>query len=368
MAEKDKKTTTNNTDKKKTTDKTTTDKNANKEKQNTDDVEDESSTPISVEDKLKIELENLRDTKLELIKSISSESDTTKKGKSKSLNKIYPYWAMIFKDGVRINSFGIREDTVNDVRLLTRTEKVDGETKVSFLQLYPEPKFDIHTVSQNKTQITKELNKLKQIQRRLEKERYEGKIKSYNYDISDVKILILQKEIELESIKYGKSFEYTHNLRDDGIPVLLYDFENGGLTLRKYVKESSVFVQASELKILEDREVEKDINSHLRKKSDKNYAIIGTWLLAIFLLSIGTYGVFELLNYNDTREFGEIRSKIEGSMATYDRGMKAIVTSCGNANKPLIDTIGSLVTTNQKLLESCIDKNLIDTVKLTVGE
>ena len=341
-----------------------TDKNTTSE-----GVDTANLTPDQVIDnKINDEINALKNIKIDLIKKISSEKDTTTKGKGKSLNKIYPYWAIIFKDNKKYNSFGVREETINDVKLLVRTEKVDNETKVVFLQLFPEPKFDVNVISQNKTQIAKELNKLKQIARKLEKERYEAKMKSYNHDISDINILIKQKEIELESIKYGKSFSYTHDIRDDGIPTLMYDFENGGLKLRKYVKEKSMFTQASELKILEDREVEKDINIHLRKKNDTNYAKLGTWLLVIFLLCAGSYGVFELLDYNAEREFGEIHDKIERTMIMYDNSLKTLIASCGTAQKPLLDSINSLVVSNRDILDSCVNNNLIDNIKPTIED
>ena len=319
-----------------------------------------------IEIKIKNDVEELSNLKLNLLNKISSENDLTKKQKSKSLNKIYPYWVMIFKYGKRIQSFGIREETIKGVKLLVRTEKVDNETKVLFLQLFPESSFDVNVISQNKSQIAKELNKLKQIARKLEGEKYEGLIKNYNYDISDIKILILKKEIELESIKYGKSFEYTHDIREDNIPVLMYDYNNGGLILRKYVKEKSIVCQASENKVLEDRNTEKQINEHLRKKNDRNYAIIGTWILVVCLLLIGTYGVFRLLDYNSEREFGEITNKLSKSIETYDRGLKTISNNCGVTQKPLLDTISQLTITNQEILESCVNNNYVEGGKPTI--
>ena len=210
-------------------------KSKDKKKNNSSDLDNKTSnqTKKIVETDLK-ELHSKID--LNIIKEIDSTKDLSKKKKNKIIKEIYPYWVYIVKDGEPIKNFGVKEDEINGIKLLIRTEKINDDLKVVFRELYPEPKFDVHIIDANKKRLCQELNLLKQIEKKLESELYEkGKTSEYNYDLSDVKISILEKEVALDSIQHGKSFRYFHKwVRDDGIPALVYEFENNGLRLTRH--------------------------------------------------------------------------------------------------------------------------------------
>lgn len=324
-------------------------------------------TPIVSNTDLKTKVESELKTlhskiDLETIKQIDSKKDLSTKKKDKIVKKIYPYWVYIVKDGKPVKNFGVREETINGVKLLIRTEKINDELKVVFRELYPEPKFDTHIIDANKKRLSQELNLLKQIEKQLESELFdEGETSEYNYELSDVKISILEKEVALDSIKYGKSFRYFHEwVRDDGIPALIYEFENNGLRLKKEVKEKSLFVEASEVKQIESLESRRDIDESLKKSDSRDWKKIAYAFLWAFLLLIGTYGVFELLNYNHEREFGVIHDDLEKTMVAYNNGVKSIVDNCGKNTDPVLQSLQQILTSNQAIIESCINNNLIE--------
>ena len=304
---------------------------------------------------------------LETIRQIDSKKDVTDKKKDKFVKKIYPYWVYIFKDGKKIKDFGVREESLSGVKLLIRTEKVSDELKVVFRELYPESKYDPNTIDANKRRLSQELNLLKQIEKELEAELFDkGETNEYNYDLADVKIAILEKEVMLDSIKYGKSFRYFHDIRDDGIPCLFYEFENNGLRLKKEVKEKSLFTEASEVKQIESLETKRDIDEQLKKKDERDWKKIAYAFLWAFLLLIGTYGVFQLLNYNEERENGELIQKIEAMQVSCEGTYNKVTNSLVNNNKPFLDALTSTANSNKELIEQCIKANLIEGSKPTI--
>ena len=298
---------------------------------------------------------------IETIKKIDSGKDVTKKKKDKMLKKIYPYWVYIFKDGKKIKDFGVREETINGVKLLIRTEKINDELKVIFRELYPEPKNDPNVIDANKKRFAKELNQLKQIEKTLESELFEkGETSEYNYDLSDVKLAILEKEVALDSIKYGKSFRYFQDIRDDGIPSLFYEFENNGLRLKKEVKEKSLFTEASEVKQIESLESKRDIDESLKKSDGRDWKKIAMALLWVIVTGLYIYGAFELLNYNHEREFGETIDELDNAMVTYNKGVQSIVNTCGKTTDPVIERMDRILESNNKIIQSCIERSLIE--------
>ena len=294
------------------------------------------------------DLEKLHDKiDLEAIKNIDSGKDLSKKKKDLLLKKIYPYWVYIFKDGKKIKDFGVREENINGVKLLIRLEKVNDEQKVLFRELYPEAKFDPNIIDANKKRLSQELNLLTQIEKQLESELFEkGETNEYNYDLSDVKLAILEKEVALDSIKYGKSFRYFQDVRDDGIPCLFYEFENNGLRLKKEVKEKSLFTEASEVKQIESLESKRDIDESLKKSDSRDWKKIAYAFLWAIVTMIYVYGAYELLDYNHDRAYGEIQDELERSMTTYNKGIQSIINTCGKNNDPILKTMSKLLETN----------------------
>lgn len=299
---------------------------------------------------------------IETIKKIDSEKDLSQKKKDKLVKKIYPYWVYIVKDGKLIKNFGVREENINGVRLLIRTEKINDDLKVVFRELYPEPKYDTHIIDANKKRIAQELNLLKQIEKQLESELYDkGEMGEYNYDLSDVKISILEKEVALDSIKYGKSFRYFHDwVRDDGIPALVYEFENNGLRLKKEVKEKSLFTEASEVKQIESLESRRDIDDSLKKSNKRDWLKLGYQLLWAIVTIIYVYGAYQLLDYNQEQQNKALIDEVKRVEASCSGTYKSIQDSLINANKPFLDTISKNNDINSKLIQSCLERNLID--------
>ncbi|MGM0446241.1 MAG: hypothetical protein ACQEQH_07510 [Bacillota bacterium] len=288
-------------------------------------------------------------------KDIKDDKDVANKKKLKNLSKnTFKYWVYLFKDGRRVNSFGVNEEEYGDVKLLVRREEVKGENKIIFRELYPEPKYDLRTINNNKKQISKELNRLKQIEKKLEENNFASKPKEYNYDITDVKLLIQEKEIMLNSIKYGVTHQYIHDIREDGIPVVMYDMENSGLRLRKYIKESSCFADATENKKIESAEAKRQIDHQLKKKNDKDWQKIAIFTLWILLLAIATYGVWELMSYNKDREMQfctEGFDKLyEKQSRMYDDVVKTIKESNVNNN----DIENKILINNNEILKQCV--------------
>jgi len=333
----------------------------------TNSIETPEQIVKDVEEQLKVlhSKINLKD-----IIKIDSQKDLAKKKKDKFVKKIYPYWVYIVKDGKKIKDFGVREEDLNGIKLLIRTEKINDEVKVVFRELYPESKYDPNTIDSNKKRLSKELNTLKQIEKELEAEIFDkGETFEYNYELADVKILILEKTVMLDTIKYGKSFRYFHDwVRDDGIPALVYEFENNGLRLKKEVKERSLFTEASEVKQIESLETKRDIDEQLKKKDERDWKKIAYAFLWAFLLLIGTYGVFQLLNYNEERENGDLMNKIEAMQVSCDSTYNKVTNSLVNNNKPFLDALTNTANSNNDLIEQCIKSNLIEGGKPTIKE
>jgi len=348
--------------KKKTTIKKTAIKNSTQD-DNKGIIKNNANTSTDkIKDIVKSDLKNLH-SKIDInaIKNIDSGKDVGKKKRDKMLKKIYPYWVYVFKDGKKINCFGVREEEINGVKLLIRTEKVNDELKVIFRELYPEPRNDPNVIDANKKRYAKELNQLKQIEKELESELFEkGETSEYNYDLSDVKIAILEKEVSLDSIKYGKSFRYFQDVRDDGIPALFYEFENNGLRLKKEVKEKSLFTEASEVKQIESLESKRDIDESLKKKDKRDWKKIAMAILWVIFTGLYMYGAIELLNYNHEREFGEAIDELDKAMVTYNKGVQGIVSTCTKSTGPIIDTMNEILKSNNEVIQVCLENNLIE--------
>jgi len=330
-----------------------------------------SNSKIKPIEKIEVE-ENLKQLHskidLETIRQIDNKKDVTNKKKDKFVKKIYPYWVYIFKDGKKIKDFGVREEELNGIKLLIRTEKVNDELKVVFRELYPESKFDSNILDSNKKRLSQELNLLKQIEKELETELFDkGETNEYNYDLADVRIAILEKEVMLDSIKYGKSFRYFQDIRDDGIPCLFYEFENNGLRLKKEVKEKSLFTEASEVKQIESLETKRDIDEQLKKKDERDWKKIAYAFLWAIITIIYVYGAFQLLDYNHERAYGEIQNELEKTMITYNKGFQTITANCGiKSNDPIIQNMQKIIESNNEIIQSCMQSNLIDNAKPTI--
>ena len=311
-----------------------------------------------MKDKTEEDLKELSKTKVETkdsLKNIDNAKDITNQNKLKELSKqTFKYWVYIFKDGNTIKDFGVNEEECGDVKLLVRREEVKGESKIIFRELYPEPKFDLKTVKNNKKQIATELNKLKQIEKKLEDNLFSLNPKEYNYDITDVRIAIEEKEILLSSIKHGITHQYIHHIRKDGIPCIFYEMENSGLRLIKYVKENNIFTQATEDKKIESAEAKRQIDHQLKKTNTKDWQKIAILTLWILLLAILTYATFELMSYNKDRE---MQFCTEGFDKIYEKQSNMyndVIATIKESNIRNTDLENNILENNNKILNQCV--------------
>jgi len=250
---------------------------------------------------------------LNSLKGIDANKDKVKK-KSFSLKQVYTYWVYIMKEGKCINGegFGVKKETFNGVDLLVRMENINGENKVVFAELEPSSSFDIAEVEENRTKLKNKLNSLKQTERRLLNFDYNslGTDKKLNYDIKDIRLAILDIEIKLSSIQYGKKFIYKQDL-GKGIDCLFYRYENSGLKLIKYVDENNLFTEASENKRLSDDSLRKQINEQLPKNKSRDWLKLGWAVVFVIALGLLLFGSIGLLRYNEDRAFESCKAKTD---------------------------------------------------------
>jgi hypothetical protein len=285
----------------------------------------------------------------DLINHIKEIEDKTKsKGEKRN---IYPYWVIIFKNDVKIKSFGVRKIAYKGIELLIRIENVNGNNRVVFKELYPESKFDPNTIYENRIQLKQELNRLKQIKTELEKELYNSKKekKSYNYSLKDVKLAILERELDLQSIQYGRTFKYSHDLREDKVPVFLYDQENVGLKLIKKVKERSFLTEGTEIKRLNNVQQEKEINEVLPKSQTREWLKVVYWIVMIIFLGLLIWGTLGLFTYNEERAFQQCNIRLDEMFKTVSEGLGDISSNI-NANTDNQELIKAIQESNRDLL------------------
>ena len=309
-------------------------------------------------DKVKQNLKQLNQTKVDKninIKNIENKKDIAKKNNIKNLSKkVYKYWVYIFKDGVKVKDFGVNEEEIGDVKLLIRREEVKGEQRIMFRELYPEPRFDTNTIQKNKSQIKRQLDRLKQIEKELEKNMFAAKPKEYNYDITDVRIAIEEKEIMLKSIRHGVTHRYMHDIRPDGIPALFYEQENSNLKLIKYVKEDNTLTESTENKKIESAEAKRQIDHQLKKKDAKDWQKIAIFSLWIILLCVASYATWQFMNYNKDREMQfatENLDKIfQKQTKMYDEVIKVIKESAQSNT----DVENRILENSNDILKQCV--------------
>lgn len=264
----------------------------------------------------------------ETLSKINSKADLTDSDKKK-VGNVYPYWVIILdKFGDRISSFGVNRDTWAGVDLLVRIEDKGAEKHVVFRNLLPDADFNLDEVKKNKKKYLDELNKLKQLEDKLEKNLISSKPLKYNYDLADIKLKILDREIKLKSIRHGVRSRYTHKgIRDDGIPVIMYTYRNGNLELIKYVEESNLFTEASEQKKIQDHDAEKQIDRTFKKRDDRDWKKIALFSIWVFMTGIYVYGGFQWLNYNEDRAFSDAKKKFEDLVDQQNAGVEKIVNT-----------------------------------------
>ena len=295
-----------------------------------------------IEEKAQKDIEKFANIKDEdLIAHIKNESDKT--NKKNNLSKLFPYWVYIFKNDKKVNDFGVKVIEYRGINLLVRIENVNGTNKVVFKELYPESKLDLEDVYVNRLQIKQELNRLKQIENTLQKETFNSKKekKSYNYSLKDVRLAILEKEIQLHSIQYGRSFRYTQPIRNDNIDSFFYSMENSGLRLIKYVKEKNLFVEASEVKRLDNIGQKKEIDETLPNQNSRDWLkTISMALLILFTIG-NMWCFFKWATYNDERAFENAQEKLDEMFITMSEGLADVSKNIGESsdNEQLISTI-----------------------------
>ncbi|MFW6129789.1 MAG: hypothetical protein ACOC56_01320 [Atribacterota bacterium] len=290
----------------------------------------------------------------EELNKIDSSKDITREKKKKQASKVYDYWVWIFKDDRRIYSFGVNKEEYAGVELLIRREERQGQKKVIFRELFPESGFDLNSIRKNRKKIKEDLDKLKQIERKLEENLLSNSPKKYNYDLADVKLKIQQKEIWLQSIRYGVITRYIHyDFRDDGIPVIMYDMENSELRLRKYVKESNIYTTASEGKKIENHDAKAQIDHELKKKTDRDWQRIIMTFMWIILLGIGCYGVFELLKYNEDKAFADTKNQFSELIEQQNNGVEDLMDKIGEGNVVNEEELNKLIEQNNEILKQC---------------
>lgn len=327
--------------------------------------------------KLNDELENYSST-LDKLKSIQSEKDITKdKGGRKALNEIYDYWVIILdENGKKINDdgFGVKKEKVNNIELLVRFEtNSNGEKEIVFRELMPSPRFNVDTIKNNKKVIADELNRLKQIKRKISDYYFnkagKDKLVEFNYDLTDVDLAILQKEIELNSIKYGTNFRYFHDIRSDGLETLLYEYSNGNLTLIKFVKEGKVLTQADENKKIEDTDNKNQIDNQLKKDNTRDYFKMFLVFMYVLGLAVLAFVIFEGLSYNEERENKEIIDKLETTTNQYVDSMRRVADTCNQQTNPITEQLQEYTRINQELLQRCSDRGfLTNTSRIQIND
>lgn len=352
----------------------------NKKKQDKDSVKEDKSKIISnpsptsnvttntktkskqnneVEDNLK-KLNELKPeyTQAEDFKQIDSTKDPTKKDKKSLISKAYDYWVWIFQDGRRVSSFGVTREEYAGVNLLIRREEKGGQKKVVFRELFPESSFSLENIKKKKKQYKEELNKLKQIERRLEENLISNQPKEYNYDIADIKLKIKDLEIKLQSIRYGVQTEYVHkDFRDDGIPVIIYTLENGELHLWKKVKEQKLFTEASENKKIESHEAKQQIDKEFQTKDNRDWLKIATIFAYILVLGILAFCAWEWMNYNQEQAFNEFSNKFDKVLSQNERTMSGITEEVSDAYKQDRTFQNELIKQNQEIINSCLSNS-----------
>lgn len=302
----------------------------------------------------------------EIIKKLDTSKDNSKNKSKSDLDKIYDYHVVIYKGDRIFKDFGVKEDTINGVKLLIRAEtNKKGELEVIFKELFPEPSFNVETIYNNRKDIKKDLNQLKQLEKELEDKKYKGEsLNDLKYDLKDIRLLILEKEIQLDAIQYGKDFTYQFNLPKINIPVLKYDLENNGLSLRKLVKGKGLYTNASEIKHLQHKHLKDQIDSQFKSKKDTNllrllqYAMI---FLILTLLLVGSY-----LWFNKQDVLNACMDKLETTINVCNSGMAQAITKINEPNDKLINAIMQNTKSNTDILDSCISSNLLGNAKPTI--
>lgn len=291
---------------------------------------------------------------LKELKKIDSSKDSTKKDNKKLISKIYKYWVHIIKDGESVTNFGVNEEDIAGVKMLVRRENIGGEDRIIFRELYPEPGFKLNHVKNNKNKYKAELNKLKQIEKKLEDNLYEKSPKIYNYEIADVRTKILEIEILLDSIEDGVHHTYIFKgLRPDGISTLLYRMDNSGLELIKYVEEKNIFRNASEAKRIDSEMARKQIDHQLKKSNERDWQKIAITFMSILLLAIATYATFQWLNYNEDKAFADTKAKLDLIILQQQDFVSSMIREVEKVHKQDATFEKQIIEGNQEILNQC---------------
>jgi len=296
----------------------------------------------------------------ELLKQINSFKDINQNKKMIDINKVYDAWVYVFRNHKKVKEFGVKEYNYKGNKILARIENVNGTNKVLFCQLYPESKFPVQTIDSNKHSIKQDLNKLKQIERLLEQEKYTTESKKrYPFELKDIKKSILQKEVELDSIRYGKDFKYTFDLKPN-IETLLYDYEDGIYKLIKYVSEGKIMTQASEVKLIESKRTREDIEKQLPKNNSRDWLKVAKSIVILIFMGILIWGTFSLLAYNEERAYTETKEQLAGLYEEMGSGIKTVNNEL--LNTPISSVkYDEIMKQNQELIKLLTDGKVIET-------
>jgi len=302
----------------------------------------------------KVEPEGMPEVNPKDIDLISSAKDQTKKKKKSNLITIYDYWVIIKERGKKIKDFGVKKDTIDGNDVLVRKENINGQNKYVFCELFPRSKFDLKTIQNNKVQIKKELNKFKQIEKKLMEDEYDKKSqkKEYNFELADIKKEILKREIELDSIKFGDNVRYFHEIRDDKLETLFYERTSNGLELLKEVVNSNIITTASEVKRINSGIIKKEIEARLPKKKDKDWKKLA-WIFINVLATIGyCVGSYHWVTYNDEKAFKSCNEKMSALMDTANRNIE------NNFNAEEKQYYDKIIAQNQDILKQCLENKI----------
>lgn len=328
--------------------------------------EDKDKTTNSIPEIDKILKENpVLETNIKEVHDVLSHlSNLGKKDNSKSnnlnLGGVFKRWVVVMKNNKYVSDFGVIEKTYNGVKLLIKMENIQGVNKVVFAQLYPESSFSIENIKSNKSKIKSDYNRLKQIETILEKNIYEGLNKFYKFNLKDTRLLLNKKEIELESIRHGSTFNYDFGIRKDNIPVLIYNLKNDSLYLQKGVSETNIITEATEIKKIGSLSSLRDINKQLPKNHRKDWIKIMLNILFFLFFMGNVFSFFWFISYNEERSFEQCKERLDDIFDTSAVGFQKLYSEIPKTDNKILE---ELLKQNKVFIDLIANREEIETDK-----
>lgn len=240
------------------------------------------------------------------------------------------------RDLKHIQDLPLELKKVGEYFYLFSIERLNNEPTIRFLEIFPEPEFDLKNIYINREKITKQLDLLNQQIEYIESLKFEDEKEAVQYDIKSLYWQQFILERKLESIKPGIQSSYVRV--KNGKKIFTGILKNGRVVFQKYT-ENNILTDATEIKRMESDFLKEKAKNLIKVKKLNPYIDLLKLIGYILLIGVLLYFILQFGSYDENQAIESAKIMCEESKKISNSVLNEVRASYSQVNSNLQDQL-----------------------------